>query len=355
MKSERFLELMSKTDDDLIERAENGGIKVGKSNHRWISWLAAAAGLVLMVGVGFNVPAIRDLFDGNNPSVIDPDNPEGDGELWLPAKLDEIIWKKDDQGDDIDAPDAFIQWNGWEMEYNLYDALQRAGENEYIAVLVTKQDAVDLDSFEYKGTTYREIRSRDDELRALGRKLLDFPKEGEWLKYGELLYTTGTPDGEKWAKELYEERVAYYGEEFIAEYIVDGEVQTEKIDETLQEIEAELDGLSKTLSELLGAYHQSYGESLKELFSKAGVCAVMQDGRLFLFVTADELAELKISDKGDYRLSLAERRIYEGGESGNSGDVEPEAYHTEDEIQVPQDDAEQPHDEVDEQPKDDVE
>lgn len=344
MKSERFLELMSKTDDDLIERAENSentgrekessmrrnvvGLQAGKKNHRWISWLAAAAGLVLVIGVGFNVPAIRDLFNGNHPSVIDPDdpdNPDGEGDIWLPAKLDEIIWKKDNHGTDIDEQDGFIQWNGWEMDFDLYDVLQRTGESGYIAVLVSKQDGVDLDSFEYKGTTYKEIRSRDDELRALQEKFWSFPKEGEWLKYGEQLYTTGTPDGEKWAKEFYDERVDYYGEDFLAEYIVDGEVQNGKIDASLQDIEAELAELSESLHELLSVYHESYGESVREQFSKAGVCAVTMDGRVFLFVTADELAGLDVSDKGQYRLSLPERSLFEGTGSEDSSDIhEPE-------------------------------
>ena len=53
-------------------------------------------------------------------------------------------------------------------------------------------------------------------------------KEGDSLKYGEALYTTGDANGMKWDKEWYELRVKFYGREFLAKYIVNGEFLREK-------------------------------------------------------------------------------------------------------------------------------
>ena len=60
-------------------------------------------------------------------------------------------------------------------------------------------------------------------------KLGQLLKQGDSLKYGEALYTTGTPDGEKWTKDFYEQRVDFYSEEFLAKYIVNGEFLRDKV------------------------------------------------------------------------------------------------------------------------------
>lgn len=69
-------------------------------------------------------------------------------------------------------------------------------------------------------------------------KLGQLLKDGESLKYGEALYTTGTPDGEKWLKEFYELRIEFYGEEFLAKYIVDGEFLRDKVVSDIEKINA---------------------------------------------------------------------------------------------------------------------
>ena len=67
-------------------------------------------------------------------------------------------------------------------------------------------------------------------------KLGQLLKDGDSLKYGEALYTTGTPDGEKWTKDFYEQRVEFYGEEFLAKYIVNGEFLRDKVVSDMAEI-----------------------------------------------------------------------------------------------------------------------
>ena len=149
-------------------------------------------------------------------------------------------------------------------------------------------------------------------MNLLSGKLIDFHKEGEWLKYGELLYTTGTPDGEKWAKSLYDERVAFYGEDFIAKYIVNGEVQTDLLNEDYTVCQNRFTEISKETDELIKAYNTSYVDEVEDIFVSAGACIKVRNNTVFLFVQKDELAKLNVEGKNDYMLSLARRSAFDG-------------------------------------------
>ena len=78
----------------------------------------------------------------------------------------------------------------------------------------------------------------------LYEKLAQLLKQGDSLKYGEALYTTGTPDGEKWTKELYEQRVEFFGEDLLSKYIVDGEFLRKSVESDMKGL------LNKTKNEL---------------------------------------------------------------------------------------------------------
>lgn len=272
---------------------------------RWQSYAAVAACLLLIVGGIFGAPSIMKLFNGSKPSEM--------GDFWLPAKLDEIIWAGNDQSNEYpDDANAFVTWNGWSMDYSLYEVLNRADKKDFIAVIVSKNNSVDRDSFEYKGTTLAKLRAEREELNLLCAKLIDFHKEGEWLKYGELLYTTGTSDGEKWAKSLYDERVAFYGEDFIAKYIVDGEVQTDLLNEDYTVCQNRFTEISEEIVELINAYNSSYVDDLEDIFVRSGTCTIVRNGSVFLFIQKDELAKLNVEGKDDYMLSLAKRSAFDG-------------------------------------------
>ena len=272
---------------------------------RWQSYVAVAACLLLIVGGIFGAPSIMKLFNGSKPSEM--------GDFWLPVHPDEIIWAGSNQSsEDPDDANAFVTWNGWSMNYSLYEVLNRANDTDFIAVVVRKNNSIDRDSFEYNGTTYGKLRAEQEDLHALREKFVDFPKMSEWLKYGELLYTTGTPDGEKWTKELYDETVAYYGEDFIAKYIVDGKLAFELLNEDLLACERRIGEISNELVELNEEYHKSYVDDVEDVFVRSGACTVVQNGSVFLFVQKDELANLKVKGKDNYMLSLARRSAFDG-------------------------------------------
>lgn len=271
---------------------------------RWQSYVAVAACLLLIVGGIFGAPSIMKLFNNVEPSIVDN---------VLPTDIDKIIWAANGQSnEDPDDAAALVTWNGWSMNYSLYEVLNRADKTDFIAIVVSKNNSAELDSFEYKGTTLIQLRAERDELNLLSNKLIDFHKEGEWLKYGELLYTTGTPDGEKWAKSLYDERVTFYGEAFIEKYIVDGNVQTDLLNEDYATCQERFSEIAEEINALIKAYGESYVDEVEDIFVRAGACTVVRNNTVFLFVQKDELANLKVNSKDNYMLSLARRSAFDG-------------------------------------------
>lgn len=93
-------------------------------------------------------------------------------------------------------------------------------------------------------------------------KLGQLLKQGDSLKYGEALYTTGTTDGEKWTKDFYEQRVDFYGEEFLAKYIVNGEFLRDKVVSDMAEITTKENNSGlKATAEDINEYMRSNGIS----------------------------------------------------------------------------------------------
>ena len=93
-------------------------------------------------------------------------------------------------------------------------------------------------------------------------KLGQLLKQGDSLKYGEALYTTGTPDGEKWTKDFYEQRVDFYGEEFLAKYIANGEFLRDKVVSDMEELTTKENNSGlKEISEDINEYMRSNGIS----------------------------------------------------------------------------------------------
>ena len=308
MKKKEWNEGLNYLDPDLIEKhieqKERLSQKKQKTKGIWLRFGAIAACLLLIVGGIFGAPSIMKLFNNVEPPIVDN---------VLPTDIDRIIWAANGQSNgNPDNENSFVEWNGWSMDYSLYEVLNRADKTDFIAIVVSKNNSAELDSFEYKGTTLAKLRAERDEVNLLSGKLIDFHKEGEWLKYGELLYTTGTPDGEKWAKSLYDERVTFYGEDFIEKYIVDGNVQTDLLNEDYATCQERSSEIAEEIDALIKAYGKSYVNEVEDIFVSAGACTVVQNGSVFLFVQKEELANLKVKSKDNYMLSLASRSAFDG-------------------------------------------
>ena len=110
------------------------------------------------------------------------------------------------------------------------------------------------------------------------------------MKYGETLYTTGTPDGVKWSKEEYERKIAYYGKDFLSAYIVDGEFLRELIEENLKIAST----AEENFFEACRAYKQTIVRVLTETLEQLRIDYVENPmtGDIVFFATADEFAIL---------------------------------------------------------------
>ena len=130
-----------------------------------------------------------------------------------------IIWNEAIGDIEDNTDEGMGEWNGKKVSSSLLEALNK-DENVRIAV-TTLNRKPDME-FIYKGKSLQEYEEKARNERQLHNKLQELLKLGDDLKYGEALYLTGTPSGEKWIKELYQEVVTYFGEEMLAKYIVDG-------------------------------------------------------------------------------------------------------------------------------------
>ena len=133
---------------------------------------------------------------------------------------------------DVTPPDTYTgRWHGRNISYGLYEALKADG-SEKISVSVTLSDRGSSE-FVYKGRTLQAYTydTFGEDISRLEQLL----EQGDIIKYGEAVYTTGTPDGITWTESMYNYRVEFYGEELMSKYIVNGEFLKEQLRADLEE------------------------------------------------------------------------------------------------------------------------
>ena len=249
----------------------------------------------------------------------------------LPSvSLDQMIWEKENSlstsgiiSESTSDSMVSARWSGWNMSGDLYLALTDAAPDTHFAVLVTRRyNYTAKMNFVYQGKTRGQWEAEREILKTQQRKLEELSKEGEWLKYGSDLYTKGTPDGEKWTRKQYEERVNYYGAYFLEQYIVNGSLLSHKIKEDMRTNDTRLMEISALLVDLDVAYVAQCAQEDLLKFAKKGIHYALKKGHLYLFVTAEELAELHVQEKSKLFLSLAKRRVFEPDEQLPSAQID---------------------------------
>ncbi|MGN0684144.1 MAG: hypothetical protein ACI4JY_10755 [Oscillospiraceae bacterium] len=216
--------LFERREQYLAERKSKREIAISSA----VCALAAAGflGIIVWQSGKTNTTSIPTELQSDSPALsVSSDNAftnssseaNHDSEADNTVKRDyNIVWADGDSYDD-----EFTVWNGKHVQASIPEALHMLPENSKLAIRVDigRYD----DTFVYNGKTLEEYSEQSQATSLLTEKLSQLLKEGDALKYGEALYQTGTPHGEKWAKELYESRVEFYGEELLGKYIVDGE------------------------------------------------------------------------------------------------------------------------------------
>lgn len=209
-----------------------------------------------------------------------------------------VIW-----GDSVGSSEDYgiCEWHGKSVSIRLYDELEKNDENVLFAVSPTNFNI--NNDFVYNGKTLSQYAAdRENEYLAFN-KLGMILKEGDSLRYGELLYKGGAPNGEKWAESFYHERVEMYGEEFLATYIVDGEFLKDKVE---QDLDAMSDRTaSKLYDEAVEAYRLHTIKELAKALDEQGIRYEMIKDYLVMYVTETELAQLSLSQPSQWHFCLA--------------------------------------------------
>ncbi len=330
MNPKEFHRAMSYIDDDLVEgflkmksKREVNALPILKSRAVW-KWGAVAAVFCLVVATSFvmllhfpdqhttpTVPATSSSTAAQSDSVtpestVTPNSTEPS--FNLPAPIDEIVWNENNGGASDES--AWMEWNGMKLSNDLYETVLETESERYMAVMIVYYNDEYLNRFVYDGKSYAEHEEELASLRQLSYRYNALRKEGYELKYGELLYTEGLLNGRKWTKEYYEKRVAYYGKEFLSEFIVDGEFLAEKLEDAIEENQNKIKEKEKIIDPLLRAYHESSAPSIAEAFSQYAV--TVKNGRAYLFITPAEFETIWVDNITDYYFDLASRVGYEG-------------------------------------------
>ena len=217
------------------------------------------------------------------------------------APDDSVIWGEPGSA----SAGAYVLWNGKQVAYELWEILQKDTAGRTIAIVASP--AIN-DRFVYNGKTIAQYEAEASEQSELPNKLQQLLKEGEALKHGEALYTTGTPSGEKWDKDFYEKRIAYYGTALLSKYIVNGNFLADQVAADLKAAEADT-AAAFAYNEAVSAYYSQTSAAAASALSAAGLsCSVTEFGdAMILFASAERFARLTLPGNTEWYYSLAQQ------------------------------------------------
>ena len=207
-----------------------------------------------------------------------------------------IIWAENDVNQ---AYDGFTVWSKYDsVSFRLHDALESGTNDDIFAILA--RPSIDY-TFNVDGKTIAEYYSDMCEEQDLPGVLTQLLKEGDYLKYGKSLYETGTPDGEIWARSLYEEQVKFYGSNILETYIVDGQFLKEKLEQDIV--------TAANNTEATDAYEQAKSKYFDQLAvtvhgSLPSQAAPQMNG-IIIFLTKNDFSELSLDNIEGWTFDLA--------------------------------------------------
>ena len=264
------------------------------------------------------IPTAAPDMPMTDSSAIMPENPEPVTDAGEP----DVPNVEADDGGTASPPDLtpktetvgseevfFLWWkNRLSVTWRLNQAIESDPEGTFTVIANYRPTTGDITDFTYEGRTLSQWATEAVEADLLPDKMAELLKMGDALKYGEALYETGTPEGEKWDRRLYEDKIAYYGEELLNRYIVDGEFLREALENDLHDMKNTALALAEE------AYGRAYAAYLDEVMPEfvqvltAGdiSCGRMTDRNscLLLTVTAEELENLPLENVKDWYFDL---------------------------------------------------
>lgn len=204
--------------------------------------------------------------------------------------------------------DAYSVWHDKAVFVGMKEQFEAANGDDVFGISAHGGSSnIDNLDFIYKGKTLKEHSSYASNFGQEYTKLSRLLKVGDELKYGETLYTTGTQDGIKWHKLYYEETMEYYGEEWLSQYIVDGEFLREKVitDQNTQ------DSLYKEAYdwylEAKNAYRDHHMQAAVDHLLEMGISVKVYGNTWAYFeISVDDFAALEFEDMSNWHFYPAE-------------------------------------------------
>ena len=158
------------------------------------------------------------------------------------VKTDEqiiISGNEDVKGSEASSMDFCLFWwkNKISMYGDLYWAINDNPDGTFAVTAKYRPTPQNVTGFTYEGKTLYRLAVEADNERMMPEKMMELLKVGDELKYGTALYETGTPDGIKWDRALYEEKVAYFGN-LLDKYIIDGRFLADQLKQDIEALQS---------------------------------------------------------------------------------------------------------------------
>lgn len=259
--------------------------------------------VVAMVGV-----ALWKMPSATEQPPVAPDDQQNSATQTTPITKPtyNILWKEAEE--DMSTGEIAVDTQmGKTIEWGLKKALENLPQNTKVAVAAYPY--MTDPNFVWNGKSLKEYSDAFDAERSMLNKLGSLAKMGNMLKYGEALLT-GTPDGEKWSKELYEETIAYYGEELISKYIVNGEFLKDQLEADIEIMSGE--GSAYYAYESACAAYNAYAldEAEKQLAAHSidyDASNSADSGCIIMFVDAEQFSAFTMESIENWCFCLARK------------------------------------------------
>ena len=288
--------------NSLLERRELYAVTQKKKKRVLVSTIASFC-VVAVVGVAlWKMPSVTE-----QPPVA-PDDQQNSTTQTTPITKPtyNILWKEAEE--DMSTGEIAVDTQmGKTIEWGLKKTLENLPQNTKVAVAAYPY--MTDPNFVWNGKSLKEYSDAFDAERSMLNKLGSLAKMGNMLKYGEALLT-GTPDGEKWSKELYEETIAYYGEELISKYIVNGEFLKDQLEADIEIMSGE--GSAYYAYESACAAYNAYAldEAEKQLAAHSidyDASNSADSGCIIMFVDAEQFSAFTMESIENWCFCLARK------------------------------------------------
>ena len=270
-----------------------------------------------------------------NAPAVPGESGDGHGEQ-TPADTPSIITGESggQKGPDVGMTGGWIYlwWNRLSVSGPLKFAMDETPGGTFAVLATYRPTTANITDFVYEGKTLAEWAIAADDEMLLPEKMAELLKMGDELKYGAALYETGTPEGIKWDRSWYEDRVAYFGD-LLDKYIVDGEFLREALEADIAALQSipmtTPDGTTTVIyygeTSARGQYIRAWNAYLETVLpaavsrlTESGIScerAAYQNNALALTVTAEQLKNLPLEDLTGWYFDLNS-----GDRKGAAGD-----------------------------------